>query len=642
MSRCFAVFLLFMLLAGAVPAAEPTSRSQIPVETFIAPDAFADIKISPDGKHLAASVPMEDRSLLVMLDASDMSRVGVLGFKAGVYLNEYEWANGRQIVYSVASRQDRLSAPVVVDALNRVNLDGSDSKQLVPATSYGWTFPVQLIDGLRDDDDHVLVRYGLAGVAEISLDKDRTRIIKGRSTLDTPRYIVDNAGDIRFVLGHFGRSRLPRLDQRVGNGWVVLNDEAASDRVWRVLGFSADNRTAYLAVQETEGPDGLYAFDMATRERTRLLSDEHSDPVDVVRSPQDGAVVAVRYLGSRPQLGYVQPEHPLAREIRKIERAFKGQSVWPTSFTRDGGKAVYRVSSDVNSGEYYLVDHVRGKASFIAAANDKLVPGAMSPMRAVRYRARDGIEIEALLTVPASWPAGRSGPMVVMPHDGPRGQSDSWKFDRQVQLLASRGYAVLQPNFRGSAGKGLAFHRLGDGQWGGSMVDDVIDATRWAQAEGVAQPGRICLYGFGYGGYVAMMGLAREPGLYACGIGDAGLYNLGMMYSDETLSGTHRKAFLDELLGPHDVEKASPVGLAASIKAPVLIGAGKNDDIVPVDHSRGLHRALRGAGVPVELVVYADEAHGNFLPNNRLNWANRVLALLDRTIGDKRAAAAAP
>lgn len=633
------IAVLCCCLAVSVPAAPAAAAAAqpLPVEAFIAPDAFADIRISPDGRHLAASVPQADRSLLVMLGTDDLKQVGALAFKEHVYLNRLEWANPRQIIYSVESRYNAEDGLKEIDKLYRVNVDGSDAKSLQTHED----LLIQLLDTLRDDDDYVLVRFHLGGVARIHLDKQRRIVTRGMSPLDTPMYMTDNAGQIRFAKGYFGFRGLPRHDLRVDDEWVTINDEAATGRAMRVLGYTGDNRHAYISVQETRGADGLYLLDVNTRERKRLFEDERVDPADVVVSPEDGAVIAVRYFDGRPLLRYPLPEHQLALELQKLERAFKGQSVWPTSYTRDGGKGVYLVSSDVNSGEYYLVDHATGQARFIAAANDVLVPEAMSPMRAVRFKARDGSEIEAFLTVPASWPVGKPGPMVVMPHGGPRGEADRWQFDREVQMLASRGYAVLQPNFRGSSNYGGAFHKLGEGQWGGRMLDDIIDATRWAVAQGVTQPGRVCLYGFGYGGYAALMAPVREPGLYACSIGEAGYYDLGMMYRYETHTHTHRKAYLDELLGGDDIEKASPAGRAASLRIPVLIGAGKHDQEVPVDQARGMRRALRSAGVPVEVAIYDDEGHGIFLAKNRLDWARRVLALLDRTIGGKAATAAA-
>lgn len=642
-----------LLLATTVPvlAAEPT------LEAFVGPDAFTDIRISPDGRHLAAGVPMEDRSLLVMLGSADLKRVGALAFDEDIFLHDFNWVSDGRLVYSVASRRGRKTSPAYTGHLYRVELDGSDAGPVASTCSQrqaGAARPIrtecgmQVVDPLWNDPGAVLVRFGTpngialgdgeAGVARVEFDGSRVNDLKVYSPLENAHYVVDNAGQVRFASGRFSGSRFARLDLRVGDEWVTVNDEAATGRRARVLGFSGDSRTAYLAVGEAEGPDGVYAMDLQTRERRRILAEQRVDPADVVRAPQDGALIAIRYFDGKPVLGYVEPGHPLALELKKMERAFAGQAVWPTSYTRDGAKAIYRVSSDRNSGEFFLVDHQSGKASFIAAANEAFDPEKMSPMRAVRLKARDGVEIDALLTVPASWPAGQRGPMVVIPHDGPRGVASRWGFDREVQLFASRGYAVLQPNFRGSAGRGHAFHALGNRQWGGAMVDDIIDATRWAVAEGVADPARICIKGLGYGGYAAMVGAARAPDLFACAIGDGGYYDLSKMVADETLGGVHRKAYLEELLGAGDVERASPNRLAGEIKAPVLLAAGQYDGIVPPEHARILQRALRGAGRAPELVVYEDEDHGNFLPANRLDWARRMLAFLDQHIGRPRAA----
>ena len=644
--------MLLAVLACAAPSPAPAAEGPLPLDAFIAPDAFTDIRISPDGRHLAASVPREDSSILVMLATSDLKQVGALAFEKDVYLHDFHWASDDRLVYSVASRRGRQTKPMHTGHLYQVRIDGSDAGTV--ATTCAQRRPgitgttktecgMVVVDPLWDDAGAVLAAFGTpngialgehqAGVARVRLENGRLDDLKVYTQLGNARYHVDNQGQVRMASGNFSGSRHARLDLRVGNDWVVLNDEAATGRSWRPLGFSADSRTAYLAIQEDEGPDGVYALDLQTRERTRLLADRRVDPGEVVRSPVDGALVAIRYNDGAPSFGYIDPEHWLARELQKLSKAFPGQSVWPTSYSRDGGKAVYRVGSDRNSGEFYLVDHKSGKASYIAAANEALDPARMSPMRQVTLTARDGVELDALLTVPAGRAAGQPGSMVVLVHDGPRGQADRWGFDRQVQLLASRGYAVLQPNFRGSAGRGWAFHALGDGQWTGAMLDDIVDATRWAISEGIASEGGICIQGFGYGGYAALANAAREPGLYACAIGDGGYYDLPRMFADESFGGVHRKAYLEELLGKADLEAASPVRRAADIKAPVLLGAGQYDAIAPPEHARGMQRALRAADRSVELVIYEDEDHGNFLPANRLDWARRVLAFLDANIG---------
>lgn len=625
--------------APAMPAqAEAAPGAPIPLEHFIDPESFGSIKISPDGAHYAATVPMDDRTLLVILRRADNKQTAIVALEKKGHIHRFSWVNPRQVVYSVATRHGPLDHPVANPFLYIVDVDGNPRSVARSEEMY-------LLDPLRLEDDEILVgftgrhRYG---VGRVDLRTGRVTAQRGHSPLHSETLYVDNAGDVRLSLGYIAQETLPRLYLRNAEGkWVPVNIEKETGERMYVSGFSGDNRLAYLLVERRDGPDEYASLDLETLERKPLLRNPRVDVYTTLHSPLDGGVSAVVFLDGKPTLEYLRPDDPHARELKKLARAFPGSYVFPTSYTLDGQMGVYFVSSDVNSGEYYLVDHARGKADFIAAASDKLDPASMSPMRPFRFKARDGLEMEGFLTVPRSWLAGRPGPLVVMPHGGPKGVFDTWGFDHEVQMLASRGYAVLQLNFRGSGNYGRAFREAGDRQWGRKMQDDLTDATRWAIAEGVAAPGRICLYGASYGAYASMMGLVREPDLYACGIGNVGVYDLPQLYREETTGSRYAQVTLDEMLGGSGLAEISPPRLAASIRVPVLLGAGGDDGRAPPHHTRTMRRALENAGVPVEAVIYENEGHGYYDKANRVDWARRVLAMLDKTIGPGRPGATA-
>jgi dipeptidyl aminopeptidase/acylaminoacyl peptidase len=621
--------LMFLAFVPGLVAADAPS-APVPLEHFIQPNDFDMLRISPDGEHYAVSVPYGDRTALAVLRARDLKQTAFVTFARDAHVSGFVWVNPRQIVYSVASQGGRLAAPRETGYLYRVNADGSGA-QPVNAKVRMW-----LADELRDDDDRILVGYvdsWGSGVGKVRLDTGEIDYISTRSPLSGTDVYFDHAGELRLVSGYWNREHTPRLYLKKGGvEWHHVNVQERTGDSMDVLGFSADNRLAYLAVGRGSGTVGLETLDMETHARTPLLEGQRVDLNSVLRSPVDGGVILARYLDGKPKLLPVRPEDRFTRELLKLERAFPDAYVQPTSYTRDGGKGVYLVSSDVNSGDFYLVDHQAGKAALIASRNTRLDPERMAPMRPFRFKARDGEEIEGFLTVPRS-AGGEPAPMVVMPHGGPKGIFDIWGFDQDVQILASRGYAVLQVNFRGSGNYGRRFRELGNGEWGGKMQDDVTDATHWALAQGVAAPGRICIYGASYGAYSAMMGLVREPGLYACGIGNVGVYDLPRMYREDAWGTYYSREYIDTMFGDMDRKARSPVNRAAEIKVPVLLGAGEMDSIAPVAHTRDMHKALSKAGREVEMVTYPGEAHGYALAKNELDWQRRVLALLDRTIG---------
>lgn len=255
-------------------------------------------------------------------------------------------------------------------------------------------------------------------------------------------------------------------------------------------------------------------------------------------------------------------------------------------------------------------------------------------MRPIDLLARDGLRLHGYVSQ-ANGSAGKPLPMVVMPHGGPFGIRDRWGFNEQVQMLANAGYVVLQVNFRGSGGYGMKFAEAGAQQWGGTMQDDVTDATRWAIAQGIADPKRICVYGGSYGAYAALMGVAKEPGLYRCAIGYVGVYDLPTMHSHGDIQQRGSgETYLREWIGePAALGAVSPNRIADRIKVPVFLAAGGEDERTPIEHTKMMEQALRRAGVPVETLYYPNEGHGFYVEANRKEYYTRLLAFLSRHLG---------
>jgi dipeptidyl aminopeptidase/acylaminoacyl peptidase len=271
----------------------------------------------------------------------------------------------------------------------------------------------------------------------------------------------------------------------------------------------------------------------------------------------------------------------------------------------------------VSPGSFYLLDAKSRKLEWLADVEPWIDPKSMSPMKAVRYKARDGLEIPAYLTIPRG-SGGKSLPMVVMVHGGPWVEGDMWGYNPEVQFLASRGYAVLQPNFRGTLRYGWKHYSASFGQWGLAMQDDIEDGTRWAIGQGLADPKRVAIYGASYGGYATLMGLARTPDLYRCGIDYVGVTDLPLLltatWSDFAYSD-YLQYLAPRLIG--DVDKdakrlrdTSPVNLASRIKVPVLMAYGASDVRVPIEHGERMKSALERAGVKYEWMVMTGEGHG--------------------------------
>lgn len=638
------MLMLGTLFAPLVAQAAPT------LDDFLRRDVFDQMKLSPDGQYVAATVPLDGRNALVVLRRADLQKTADAAMLPNNYVGDFWFANDNRVLFSVGKKFGQLEQPQPTGEMFALNADGSEKANViaglradeVKATRIkrsSQLVGVQMLDLLKHDDDEILITtasFSASGYPEVERMNvnDGRRIRVAKSPITYGSFAVDPQGEVRFAFGMNpdNRQRTYYRDAR-GDKWRMINDEDSSGQTVAPVGFSADGTIAYLQISQAEGPDGIYAYDPATDTRTLALRDEIVDPGTVLRSPVDGSVYAVLFLGAMPRVAYLDPAHPLARLHASMAANFPDQLVLPTSFTADGKLALFVVVSDRNPGEFYLLDSESKQASHLASRANWLDTKELATTRAISLNARDGVALHGFLTLPAG-SDGRNLPLIVNPHGGPFGPFDNWLFDAERQILASRGYAVLQVNFRGSGNYGRAFEKLGHRQWGGPMQDDLTDATRWAIEQGIADPQRVCLYGSSYGGYASLMGAAKEPTLYRCIAGNVGVYDMEVMYhAGDIARSVFGQNFLKEALGKTDLASVSPNKLANRITAPVFLAAGGKDDRAPPKHTELMRDALKRAGREVETKIYKNEGHGYFAPEARKDYYTRLLAFFDRHIG---------
>jgi dipeptidyl aminopeptidase/acylaminoacyl peptidase len=363
------------------------------------------------------------------------------------------------------------------------------------------------------------------------------------------------------------------------------------------------------------------------------LRDDDSDPAGVIYRNGSSMPVGVFFMDGKPRTAFFDNASPEARLYRSHEAAFGGDAVHITSQTTDGRLALVQVWSDRSPGDFFIFDTVAKKAEHLLSRREWLDPEQMGSMQPVKLTARDGLVLHGYLTKPKG--AAKNLPMVVFPHGGPYEVQDTWGFNDEAQLLANAGYAVLQINYRGSGGYGKAFTDAGAKQWGGAMQDDVTDATRWAIEQGIADPAKVCIYGSSYGAYAALMGVAKEPGLYRCAVGYVGVYDLPTMHAQGDIQQRGSgETYLREWIGePAALGAVSPNRIADRIKVPVFLAAGGEDERAPIEHSKLMEKALRSAGVPVETLYYPTEGHGFYVEAHKREYYTRLLAFLSRYLG---------
>jgi dipeptidyl aminopeptidase/acylaminoacyl peptidase len=617
-------------------------------------DEFEDIKISPNGDYFAATVPLEDRTVLAILRASDRKMTANIGLGRNLHVADVWWVSPERVIIAIAQRFGQRDRPALTGELAAINADGSGAEALIGArvegvklgsrisAKKGDQIAAILVDTLPQDDRFVIVQTlpfntdPFSKVERMDVQTGRRNVL-GRAPVRNASFVTDNAGVVRLASG-FNPDRIHRLFHRADDQaeWQEITDEGSIETP---IGFSADNRTAYLNGTQPKGPDAVVALDTTTMKRSIVLRDEHVDPYEMVYSASGSTPLGAAFMDARYRTAFIDENGEDARLHRMLEKAFGDQAVRITSRTRDGQQALVQVWSDRSPGDYFIFNVATKKADHLLTSRSWLDPESMGATRAVVLEARDGTALRGYVTVP-NGSDGKNLPMVVMPHGGPFGEFDTWGFDPEVQMLAASGYAVLQVNFRGSSNYGRTFAESGKRQWGRTMQDDVTDATHWAIKQGIADGKRLCIHGASYGGYAALMGAAREPTLYRCASGYVGVYDLAILHTEgdvqEAKSG---ETYVREWIGEREsLAAVSPNLLADRITVPVLLAAGGEDRRAPIAHTKMMEKALRKAGVPVEALYFDDEGHGFYLHAHKMEYYTKLLQFLDRHIGDAVAA----
>jgi dipeptidyl aminopeptidase/acylaminoacyl peptidase len=430
-----------------------------------------------------------------------------------------------------------------------------------------------------------------------------------------------------------GQLRLATRSAENGDTEVLRVDAGGFTKVYACgvfetcgpIKFHADGRRVYMVTNKGAAVDliRLVLFDPAT-EKEELVESDPMNRVDLDSaefSEATDTLVATVYIDDRPRRSFRDKAYEA--DFRLLERKFPGKDVGIGSSTADDRTWLVSVFADVDPGETYLFDRKTKQLTLQYRLRERLTRAYLAPMKPVRYASSDGLEITAYLTLPIGL-APKNLPALVVPHGGPWGR-DTWGYHSIVQFLANRGYAVLQPNFRGSTGYGRKFLDAGNRQWGDKMQDDVTWGAKYLVAQGIADPKRTGIMGGSYGGYATLAGVAFTPDVYAAAVSIVGPSNLiTLLDSIPPYWEAGRKQFYERMGDPTtpegkaQLERQSPLNSAAKIKTPLLVVQGANDPRVNKAESDQIVIALRDRGFPVEYLVAPDEGHGFARPVNNM------------------------
>jgi dipeptidyl aminopeptidase/acylaminoacyl peptidase len=634
-----------LLLAACTAVAQP-------VDHFFRHPAYSYMTLSPDGTSIAALAPVVGRQNVVVIDVKTRQAKPITGERTRDIV-EVHWVNSNRLVV----RTGTLSTAAFESkggALYSINKDGSNTRMLAEGGSdeqMGGGFRVtaramQIVRTMPGESndiiglEHVFSPGAASRTGQLfrvdTTTSRRTELSGGKpDSGESESWVVDNRGVPRALVTYSG-GRL-RIYYRAGVDapWRKLDEYAYTSPGWAPLAVSDDGKSLIVSDQRTRDKAAIVRYDPETKSFGDVLAAHPQvDLRDLLYS--EGRAVGVRFNADR--IGQAWFDDDLARIQRGVDAAFPDK-VNLLSWSRDRSLVLVTSFGDTTPGSFYLFDTKARKMEWLLDRAPWIKPEELAPMRPVRYTARDGLVIPAYLTLPKG--REKNAPLVVMVHGGPWVDGDTWGYHPEVQFLASRGYAVLQPNFRGTTRYGWKHFASSFGQWGLAMQDDVTDGVKWAVAEGIADPARVCIYGASYGGYAAMMALAKEPGLFRCGVNYVGVTDLDFFltaswadyaYSD-FIQFSVKDMVGDARKDAERIRTTSPVNLAARIKAPVLMAYGGVDFRVPIEHGTRMRSALeRHGGKPVWIVA-EDEAHGFQDPKNQKIFYEAMEKFLRESLG---------
>jgi dipeptidyl aminopeptidase/acylaminoacyl peptidase len=642
---------LFSTALLAVPSFASLAAPQVPLAAFVHEDKFSNPRLSPDGKHLVITVrlPDGDRDVPVMMTFSvpGMQNVGAVRMPKFVVPLDYYWITNTRLAIEKGKETGSIDAPVSNGEVLAVDMDGGKPEYLYGhdmfrsssrGDRYGDDYGYGTIEDIpRARNGHLfLTSHPWEGSHSLLYDIDsRNASRKLLANLPDPdlNFVLGNDGRMRYAYGHNDQhvALLFRHDEASGN-WTKLD---GLGKRYRPLGFSQDDKQMLVDWSPNGGPDMLVREDVGTGKRVTLFQDATGSYAGALYGPDRNMPFGAFSAVGKPQVRYFDDNDEGAKLHKLLSAQFPDEYLRFLNFSDDGNTLLFSVVSDRDPGSYYLLDRKSMKAELLFSSREEIDPEQMAPRRPISFRARDGLVLHGFLTMPAH-PAGSKVPMVLLPHGGPFDIADHWFFDTDAQFLASRGYAVLQVNYRGSGGRGPDFKVAGYREWGGKIQDDLVDGVRWAVATGEIDGGRMCVYGGSFGGYSAMMLAAREPAMFKCAIGYAGVYDLNLLFKpknnrwdDATANYFHKTVGADKA----DLDRYSPAQLADKIAIPVMLVHGGQDKTALVENAEKMREALTRAGRPPEWFLAPSEGHGFYAIKHRTEFYQRLETFLAKHLG---------
>ncbi len=630
--------ILFLICITQSVHAEP-----IPAESFGKLPNVYDIAISPDGESLAYFMNINGAyGVRVLATKGDTEKPKILGLAKGLKPKWIKWVNNQRVLVGLWESRKSGSITFRVGAIYTVDAETMVGKYLVKPNGVARQFNDQVIDFLEHDPDHILMSYSDNNPSapdiqkvNVTTGKD-TRLKRGRKSIQN--WYTDNRGEPRIGQGR-SEKNIDKWTMIIRNAnedkWLDVSHYPGLEANSDIRGFTEKTNEVIVGMYNNKDTVGLYIYDLNQKNITRTLF--HDDKYDAggIITNSEGKVVGAKFVSDASQRVLFEGEGSL---MKRLETQFPDSNVDYIDQSLGGKKVLFKLSNGSYPGAIFLHDKIQNKSFQLAKLRPDLITEKLGRVLSAKYDARDGQIIAGYMTVPMKITSNaqiKNLPFIVLPHGGPYARN-SKRFDYFAQFFASRGYGVFQMNFRGSEGYGKAFEEAGRKNWK-VMQDDVEDATKMLIENGYANPEKICIAGWSYGGYSALMGGINNPDLYQCLISIAGVTDLKDMVNDlkKYRFGkiSAREFLLQGFDGTESLKVNSPVRRANEIKVPVFLAHGEFDQQVHYDQFLRMKKALKKYKVDATTMKFDDEDHYLSQQKNRIEMFVGLDAFLAKHLG---------
>ncbi|MDX2144587.1 MAG: S9 family peptidase [Rhodospirillaceae bacterium] len=630
--RSFIVFvsvgLFFIAPASAQTAALPPT---IPAELFGQLPFIANAEISPDGTQIAMETGLNGRRFILVQSLTDRNQQPTLIPTVKWDLQWLRWASNDRLILSLGSQTKFIHDLIYVTRVFGIDRDGKNLKMLGKQST---SQMADLVYAPPQGGNHVLLAltsdndlpFDDPYVYQVDVYSGRMKEVqKKRENIRS--WYADADGTVRFGYGYNRSANTRRIIYRATEDEAFRTidkvDLDESQTAITPMSFLPDPNQLIVSTSEKTGRDALYIYDVSQEKVVQdFFGHEQVDIGGTIDSPDGREIIGVNYIDDMHRIHWFKDEWRELQTVIDVGAPTNTTTV-VTSLSADQSRIVVRRSGPTMPPNYYVVDRRNNKLQLLGKAHEKIDESSLAPMSRVTIKVRDGLSMPSYLTLPV----GRSDknlPLILMPHGGPWAR-DYMQYDYWVQFLANRGYAVLQPNFRGSTGYGDRYTDLGDGKWGLEMQDDLEDAVKWAVDQGIVDPARVCIVGGSYGGYAAMMGVAKTPDLYRCAVSFAGVGDVEeiLKYDRKFL---YYKPTRDAVQGEEkpDLKKVSPEYQVDRIKAPLLLVHGTDDISVPYEQAQDMVTALKKARKQFEFIEQVEGDHHLTREDHRIEFLKKM------------------